>query len=152
MKKKKKVIFIIGIVLVIVLVILVSIYIKNTIEKNKQINQIVQNLEDGTKLNISKKLNKTKKIKEFEISDIQLTKDEEQTKLYAIVTNKGKEKTEMTLINIDFYDKDNKKMGSTIGIISPLEPSATTQLNVSTQGVYIEANNFKITINNKSEV
>ena len=80
MKKKKKVIFIIGIVLVIVLVILVSSYIKNTIEKNKQINQIVQNLEDGTKLNISKKLNKTKKIKEFEISDIQLTKDEEQTK------------------------------------------------------------------------
>lgn len=152
MKKKKKVIFIIGIVLVIVLVILVSSYIKNTIEKNKQINQIVQNLEDGTKLNISKKLNKTKKIKEFEISDIQLTKDEEQTKLYAIVTNKGKEKTEMTLINIDFYDKDNKKMGSTIGIISPLEPSATTQLNVSTQGDYIEANNFKITINNKSEV
>ena len=58
----------------------------------------------------------------------------------------------MTLINIDFYDKDNKKMGSTIGIISPLEPSATTQLNVSTQGDYIEANNFKITINNKSEV
>lgn len=152
MKKKKKVIFIIGVVLVIVLVILVSSYIKNTIEKNKQINQIVQNLEDGTKLNISKKLNKTKKIKEFEISDIQLTKDEEQTKLYAIVTNKGKEKTEMTLINIDFYDKDNKKMGSTIGIISPLEPSATTQLNVSTQGDYIEANNFKITINNKSEV
>ncbi len=152
MKKKKKVIFIIGIVLVIVLVILVSSYIKNTIEKNKQINQIVQNLEDGTKLNISKKLNKTKKIKEFEISDIQLTKDEEQTKLYAIVTNNGKEKTEMTLINIDFYDKDNKKMGSTIGIISPLEPSATTQLNVSTQGDYIEANNFKITINNKSEV
>lgn len=152
MKKKKKVIFIIGIVLVILLVILVSSYIKNTIEKNKQINQIVQNLEDGTKLNISKKLNKTKKIKEFEISDIQLTKDEEQTKLYAIVTNKGKEKTEMTLINIDFYDKDNKKMGSTIGIISPLEPSATTQLNVSTQGDYIEANNFKITINNKSEV
>ena len=138
--------------LVIVLVILVSSYIKNTIEKNKQINQIVQNLEDGTKLNISKKLNKTKKIKEFEISDIQLTKDEEQTKLYAIVTNNGKEKTEMTLINIDFYDKDNKKMGSTIGIISPLEPSATTQLNVSTQGDYIEANNFKITINNKSEV
>ena len=152
MKKKKKVIFIRGIVLVIVLVILVSSYIKNTIEKNKQINQIVQNLEDGTKLNISKKLNKTKKIKEFEISDIQLTKDEEQTKLYAIVTNNGKEKTEMTLINIDFYDKDNKKMGSTIGIISPLEPSATTQLNVSTQGDYIEANNFKITINNKSEV
>ena len=152
MKKKKKVIFIIGIVLVIVLVILVSSYIKNTIEKNKQINQIVQNLEDGTKLNIIKKLNNTKKIKEIEISDIQLTKDEEQTKLYAIVTNNGKEKTEMTLINIDFYDKDNKKMGSTIGIISPLEPSATTQLNVSTQGDYIEANNFKITINNKSEV
>ena len=103
MKKNKKIITtIIVFVIVVVGVILILEKLsnnqenkgnqyKNDQEENKIVEKYVKELEDGTKINISNKLKETKKLEGLEISNIQLTYENNQSIILANIENKSKE-------------------------------------------------------------
>lgn len=80
-------------VLIIITVIVIGIWIKGiskkeyTPQEEINVNEFVQTFEDGTKQSTSTKLNETKKIGDFEISNIQIIETNGTATITATVTN-----------------------------------------------------------------
>ena len=146
------------IILAVILVIAIIVFLVLRIGKGKNDNQksgtsgagnpeqYYEELEDGTKLNISTKLNQTKTVDGLEIGKIQLTNKDNQTVLLAEVENKSGKVTEETLIDVTIIDKDGKELGTIGGMIAPLKEGEKTQLNISAMQDYTDAYDFKFTI------
>lgn len=146
------------IILLVILVIVAIIFFiarrgkngeENTVQNtqnNTVVEEFVQVLEDGTKLNTSTKLSETKKVNGLEIGNIQLTNSNGQTVLLADVTNNSGAATDLTLLDIILLDKAGNELGKVGGIISPLEVGGKTQLNASMMMDYSNAYDFKIII------
>ena len=138
----------IGILIIVgIIIIAVLVNVKNkTNERRAQENQEenVQLLEDGTKLNTSSKLNTDKELDGLKISDIQLTNQNGQTVLLANVTNQSQTATEVTLVDIIILDKNGEELTTLTGVISPLKPGGSTQLNTGVTSDYANAYDFQI--------
>lgn len=149
MKKYNKIIYII--LLIIILIIILFIVKQNrkdnnvnTIEQEANQGQLVQELEDKTKLNISTKLNEEKEIDGLKFTNIQLTQQNKQTILLADVTNISENATELKLVDIVFLDREGNEVITVGGIISPLESGEKTQFNTSMTLDYTNVYDFKI--------
>lgn len=136
--------------IILTAIILIIVTTKNSKSKKEESNinetqeRYTQVLEDGTKLNISNKLNETKTVGNLTIGDIQLTNKNGQSILLANVTNNGSTETKVMLIDIVLYNKAGEKIATIPGIISPLKAGETTQLNTTTQQDYTNAYDFEI--------
>lgn len=119
---------------------------QQNVESNAVVEEFVQVLDNGVKLNTSTKLNETKTVNGLEIGNIQLTNANGQSVLLADVTNNSGAATELTLLDIILLDKDGNELGKVGGIISPLEVGGKTQLNASTMMDYANAYDFQIVI------
>ena len=88
-KNEKRMILILLVALVIAIILFVTSKNKseNKVEENKVEEEFVQVLDDGTKLNVSSKLNQMKKFEELEFGNIQLTNSNNQSVLLADVKN-----------------------------------------------------------------
>ena len=148
-KKEKRMILILLVVLVIAVVIFVisknKTENKENTEENNVVEEFVQVLEDGTKLNTSSKLNEIKKIEGLEFGNIQLTNANGQSVLLADVKNTSTVATKMMLVSVTLYDKNGNELGTVGGIISALQPGESKQFNTSMQKDYANAYDFKIT-------
>ena len=148
-KKEKRMILILLVVLVIAVVIFVVSKNKkgnkeNT-EENKVVEEFVQVLEDGTRLNTSTKLNEMKKFEGLEFGNIQLTNSNGQSVLLADVKNTTQAETGLMLVDVTLYDKNGNELGTVGGIISPLKPGESKQFNTSMTIDYANADDFKVT-------
>ena len=148
-KKEKRMILILLVVLVIAVVIFVVSKNKkgnkeNT-EENKVVEEFVQVLEDGTRLNTSTKLNEMKKFEGLEFGNIQLTNSNGQSVLLADVKNTTQAETGLMLVDVTLYDKNGNELGTVGGIISPLKPGESKQFNTSMTIDYANAYDFKVT-------
>ena len=148
-KKEKRMILILLVVLVIAVVIFVVSKNKkgnkeNT-EENKVVEEFVQVLEDGTRLNTSTKLNEMKKFEGLEFGNIQLTNLNGQSVLLADVKNTTSAETGLMLVNVTLIDKNGNELGTVGGIISPLKPGESKQFNTSMTIDYANAYDFKVT-------
>ena len=153
MQKKKQTIITWAIIIIVLVIAIIGIV---WLVKNNQKEEIgeettepvteefVRNLEDGKKLNISPILKEDKTFESFTISNIQLTSQNMQTELLATVKNNTEQATELTQIQVIFYDVEGKEIVTLDGIISPLEPGEETQLNISSSLDYANAYNFDI--------
>lgn len=163
--KKKRVFFII--IAIIVIVAIVGIVLKrkqntggtngnNVSQENgetqgengtqQESGENYQTLEDGTKVNTSSKLNKDRKYEGLDFSNFQLTENGGLSQLTADVKNtKSTDLTDYTMVDITFYDKDDKELGTALGLIKPLKAEETTQLNASLTFDYANAYDLKIT-------
>lgn len=117
---------------------------KNDQEENKIVEKYVKELEDGTKINISNKLKETKKLEGLEISNIQLTYENNQSIILANIENKSKEDVEMMLIEVILYDDEENEIDRLNGLISNLKKGKTTQLNIGTQNDCVNAYDFSV--------
>ena len=108
-KKEKRMILILLVVLVIAVVIFVisknKTGNKENTEENNVVEEFVQVLEDGTRLNTSTKLNEMKKFEGLEFGNIQLTNSNGQSVLLADVTNNTGKTTDFTLVDVILLDK-----------------------------------------------
>ena len=120
--------------------------VQNTTENNAPVEEFVQVLEDGTKLNTSTKLNEMKKVKGFEFGNIQLTMQNGQSVLIADVKNTTSSATELTLVDVTLLDKEGNTIVKVGGVIAPLEAGASTQFNTSMTLDYANAYDFKVEI------
>ena len=153
-KQEKRMILILLAVLAIVIIALVIN--KNAKKENKEnkaetanntvTEEFVQVLEDGTKLNTSEQLNKTKQVGAYKFENMQLTEQGNQTVLLADVTNTSSSATNMQLLDVTLLDKNGKEIVKVGGIISPLQPGAKTQFNTSMTLDYANTYDFKITL------
>ncbi len=149
MKRNNKTIYII--LLIIILVIILFIVKQNrkdnnvnTIEQEASQGQLVQELENGTKLNISSKLNEEKETDGLKFTNIELTQQNKQTVLLADVTNISENATELKLVDVVFLDREGNEIITVGGIISPLESGEKTQFNTSMTLDYTNVYDFKI--------
>ena len=150
-KNEKRMILILFVVLVIATIIFA---VNKNSNKNKGENQTEENntekyvqvLEDGTKLNTSEQLNKTKQVGAYKFENMQLTEQGNQTVLLADVTNTSSSATNMQLLDVTLLDKNGKEIVTIGGIISPLQPGAKTQFNTSMTLDYANTYDFKITL------
>ena len=153
-KQEKRMILILLAVLAIVIIALVIN--KNAKKENKEnkaetanntvAEEFVQVLEDGTKLNTSEQLSKTKQVGAYKFENMQLTEQGSQTVLLADVTNTSSSATDLQLVDVTLLDKEGKEIITVGGIISPLQPGAKTQFNTSMTLDYANTYDFKITL------
>ena len=143
--QEKRNLIILGIISIVIIIILVNVRDKSN-EKSKQQNEepYVQVLEDGTKLNTSNKLNTDRQLDQFQISNIQLTNQNGQTVLLANITNTSQTATEVTPVDIIILDQNGETLTSIIGVISPLKPGQSTQLNTGITSDYANAYDIQI--------
>ena len=148
-KKEKRMILILLVVLVIAVVIFVisknKTGNKENTEENNVVEEFVQVLEDGTRLNTSTKLNEMKKFEGLEFGNIQLTNSNGQSVLLADVKNTTQAETGLMLVNVTLIDKNGNELGTVGGIISPLKPGESKQFNTSMTIDYANAYDFKVT-------
>ena len=153
MKKKEK-------MLILVLLIILAIVVTIAVRRNKVseqevmaetesgadevVEEFVQVLEDGTKLNTSDELNAEKNVDGLRFENIQLTNRGGQSVLLADVTNTTEAATDVTLVDVIISDKEGNELGTIGGIIAPLEPGESTQFNSSTTIDYANAYNFEV--------
>ena len=132
-----------------VLAVALSIFLyarpkKEEIVENEVVEEFVQVLDDGTKLNTSSKLQEEKTINGLKIGNIQLTEKNGQLVLLADVTNPTEKDSEIFLIDIILYDKTGKEIATVPGIVSPIKAGGKTQLNAGITEKYANAYDFKV--------
>ena len=117
-----------------------------TTDPKEEIDEYVQVLEDGSKLNISDEVAKTKTLDGLEISNIQLKEKEKgkMTTLLAEVENKTTRRTTEKKIKVEILDKEGKVITSAMGFIDPIEIGKKVKLNVSILGDASNAYDIRI--------
>ena len=153
MRKVRKII-IIGVIIIIACIVSANIFLKKEI-KNTKINEnkfevydssiadYVKKIDDGTKINVSPKLNQDTKIDGLDIKNIQLTCKNGITTLLADIFNNTNKDSEIKHINIKLLNEENKEMRTVRGYIPALKIGETTKLNVSMSSNLITAYNIE---------
>lgn len=138
---------IIAIVLVVLVVIIggkseKTVDVDGETENRKE--EYTQKLEDGSKLNVSEELKKTKTLDGIEITNIQLKETGGITTLLAEAENKTKQKIGEKMVAIDILNKKGEKITTVKGIVDEVEPGEKVQLNISVTADVANAYDFKI--------
>ena len=115
-------------------------------EENKVVEEFVQVLEDGTKLNTSTKLSETKIVDGLKIGNIQLTMQNGQSVLLADAENDTGKDIEIMLLDIILLDKNGNELTTIAGIIGNLKAGEKQQLNSSVTSDYANAYDFRVVI------
>lgn len=151
-KEEKRRIALLLIVLLIVVIVKVQMG-KGGENKNTEVSigkpekveeEFVEVLEDGTKLNKSEQLSRTKTLGNLEFTNIQLTNQNGQTLLLADVKNTGTTASNMQLVDIIILDKNGGQLGTVVGVVAPLEAGQSIQFNTSMTMDYANAYDFQI--------
>jgi len=116
-------------------------------EVNEVVEKYVEELDDGTKLNISNKLNETKMLEGLKISNIQLTYKNGMSIIIADVENTTNGDIGLTPINLKLYDEQGNILETLDGLISEVKSGEKTQLNIGISSDY--ANAYDISIEKK---
>lgn len=149
MKKKEKILIIIllGIVLIMAILAIVKNQKesqKNIVEEINEEEEFTRILEDGTKLNVSTKLNETKMLDKLKIYNIQLTSKNDQTVFLADV--ESSEDKEITLVDIVLLNKNGNELTTITGVIGKTKAGGVQQLNCVVTSDYANAYDFKVIV------
>ena len=115
----------------------------NTIKENV-VDEYVQTLDDGSRLNVSEELQKTKKLDGLEITNIQLKEIKGVTTLLADVENKTNSKSSGKNVKVKILDKSGNVLTELKGIIDPINAGEKVQLNIAVSADVANAYNFEI--------
>ena len=153
MSKKEKrgllILIIVAIAIIVTLVIILNVRGKksnNDTEENKVVEEFVQVLEDGTKLNTSTKLSETKTVDGLKIGNIQLTMQNGQSVLLADAENDTGKDIDIMLLDIILLDKNGNELTTIAGIVGDLKAGEKQQLNSSVTSDYANAYDFRVVI------
>ena len=115
---------------------------KQNTETNTE--KYVQKLEDGSKLNVSDELRKTKNVEGLEISNIQLKEIGGITTLLADVENKTGKATERKMVKIDILDNSGNVITDVQGVMDTIKAGEKVQLNTAVSADVANAYDFRI--------
>ena len=156
--KAKELMIVLGIVIILLVVIIVGKSINKDeqqqvqnptigVTQNDQANkeEYVEIQADGTKVNTSNQLAKTKTVEGLEISNIQLTENGNLSKLTADVKNPTSQTKGDFAVKITILDKNGKEMATIGGYIDKVNPGETVKLSASATVDFANAYDFKVT-------
>ena len=115
----------------------------NQTQTEKQ-EEYVKTMKDGSKLNKSEELNKTKKLDEIEIKNIQFRETGGITTLLADVENKTDKEIAEKRIQIEIIDKEGKIITTLRGRIDKIKAGGKVKLNISVTADVTNAYDIKI--------
>ena len=153
-KKEKQMILFLIVVGVIILGIIYFVTrpkeeegtVNDVAEQNEVVEEFVQVLEDGSKLNTSTKLNETKNVDGLEIGNIQLSMVGGETTLFADVKNNTGSDLGVTAIDIILLDKNEEEIVTIGGVIGDVKAGESVRLEASTTLDFANAYDFKVVI------
>lgn len=116
----------------------------STGEENANVEEFVEVLEDGSKLNKSEQFSKAKNLDGLEIRDIQFREIGGITTLLATVENKSGKDVERRWISVDVLDKSGNVITTVRGIINSVKAGETTQLNMGVTADVANAYDFRV--------
>ena len=153
-KKEKQMILVLIIVGVIILGIIYFVTrpkeeegtVNDVAEQNEVVEEFVQVLEDGSKLNTSTKLNETKNVDGLEIGNIQLSMVGGETTLFADVKNNTGSDLGVTAIDIILLDKNEEEIVTIGGVIGDVKAGESVRLEASTTLDFANAYDFRVVI------
>ena len=155
--KAKELMIVLFIIIVLLIVIIVAVNLsknkgneENTqtpaigvVEENK-VEEFVEVQEDGSKVNTSEELKKTKTIEGLEISNIRLVENNNVSQVVAEVKNPTNKTLGDFPIDIIVKDKAGKEITRIGGYIDKVNPGETAQLNASATSDFANAYDFEI--------
>lgn len=153
-KKEKQMILLLIVVGVIILGIIYFVTrpkeeegtVNDVAEQNEVVEEFVQVLEDGSKLNTSTKLNETKNVDGLEIGNIQLSMVGGETTLFADVKNNTGSDLGVTAIDIILLDKNEEEIVTIGGVIGDVKAGESVRLEASTTLDFANAYDFRVVI------
>ncbi len=115
-------------------------------EKKAEVSEeeFVQLLNDGTRLNTSEELKKTKTIDGMEITNIQLTEKGNQTLLLGKIKNTTDTIKGGFIANVTILDEKGNKIITIEAAINEIKPGESQQFSTSATFDYANAYDFKI--------
>ena len=116
----------------------------NVSQENKSVEEFVEVLGDGTKLNTSSKLSETKTIEGLTISDFQLTEKGSQTVLLGKIRNNGSQARGGFPATVIILDKAGSEIVRLVAYIPEVAPNGEEELNVSSTLDYANAYDIRI--------
>ena len=117
-----------------------------TDDKNEDYSgPLTETKNDGVITNISPKLSKERKLDDYKISNISLTKETNGiTRFSADVTNKTDRNLGSTKIEVVLLDKKGNELGRIPGVIIATKPGETIEVRTEINQDFVSAYDFKI--------
>ncbi len=112
------------------------------VDKPKE--EFVEVLEDGTRLNTSSEMKKTKRVRGIEITDIQVTEKDNETLILGTSTNVTDTVQGEISVDIKVIDKEGKEITKLYAFIGKLNPGESEQFVASASFDYANAYDFEI--------
>ena len=119
--------------------------VKEGEENTPPVEEFVQVLDDGTRLNTSDDLKKTKTIDGMEITNIQLTEKGNQTILLGTITNPTQTTKGGFIADVKVLDKQGNEIITIDALIGEIQPGQSQQFNTQATFDYANAYDFEIT-------
>ena len=148
------------IVLILVIIIVALLIWRNSRKENQiaennggadssqtdtnEVEEFVQVLDDGSKLNTSSELQTEKTLDGLKMTNIQLKASGGITTLLADVENTTDEKIEEKMVRVEILDKQGDTITEVKGVIDSVDPGKTVQLNIAVTADVANAYDFKI--------
>lgn len=158
--KGKDLMIVLGVAIVLLLVIIIGVKVKNNNNNeidqntvgqqtqnnvvNNVVEEFVQVQEDGSKVNTSQELTKTKKVDGLEISNIRVVENNNVTQVTAQINNPTSGTLGDFPVDIKVLDKNGKEIATIGGFIDRVAPGATAELNASATVDFANAYDFEI--------
>lgn len=156
--KGKDLMIVLGVAIVLLLVIIIGVKVKNNNKidpnadgqqtQNNVTNEIIEEFvevqEDGSKVNTSEELTKTKKVDGLEISNISVVENNNVTQVTAQIKNPTNKTLGDFPVDIKVLDKNGKEIATIGGFIDRVAPGETAELNASATVDFANAYDFEI--------
>lgn len=153
MKQNEKILIGVLILILVVVLVVVAVNKGNNKEKNEMLanneQNIVENnvqiLENGTKLNTSSELAEERTIDGLEVSNIKLKENGGISALTADIKNPTAQDKESIKVKVEILDGTGKTITTLRGKIDPVKAGKTAKLNIAVTADVANAHDFKIT-------
>ena len=147
--KDKKFWIVVGVVILLMIILIV----KGNKDKNQnviqesqtEVEEFVNTLSDGTKVNTSNKLAETKIIDGLEVSNIRLTEKNNLSKILATVKNPTTQEKGGYAVTIKLLDKNGETIKEIESYIDKVKSEDTVTLNTAATVDFANAYDFTIT-------
>ena len=117
------------------------------VTEENEVEEFVEVQEDGSKVNTSEELKKTKTIDGLEISNIRLVENNNVSQIVADITNPTNETLGDFPVDIIVRDKEGNEITTIGGYIDKVKPGETAQLNASATSDFANAYDFEVVKN-----
>ena len=147
--EKKAIAVLVVITVIVIIIAIVRSTGKKEEPKDEKVAEVsqeefVQLLDDGTRLNTSEDLKKTKTIDGMEITNIQLTEKGNQTLLLGNIKNTTDTTKGGFIADVTVLDKQGNEIITIDAYIGEIKPGESQQFSTSATFDYANANDFKI--------